>query len=162
MARPLKVDRAKAAAFVLALTLLTGSGCALIQAAIPVGDAQVGTASWYGGKFIGRRTASGEGFNANAMTAAHRWYPFGTQVRVTNLSNGRSVVVRVNDRGPFIPTRIIDVSAAAANALGFKGRGTARVRVQRLGGGGSSWSGPSWHWPDWHLPRWRWPSWARW
>jgi rare lipoprotein A len=92
----------------------------------------VGLASFYGSELHGRKTASGERFNKNALTAAHRAYPFGTTLRVTNLSNNRSVVVRVNDRGPFVRKRIIDVSYAAARSIGMVGRGVARVRVSRL------------------------------
>ncbi len=79
------------------------------------------------------RTASGEQANPNAITAAHKTLPFGTQVHVTNLHNGRSVVVRVNDRGPFIGGRIIDVTRAAASKLGFVSQGTARVRIRADG-----------------------------
>lgn len=89
---------------------------------------QRGTAAYYGGKFHGRKTASGERFDKNAMTAAHRKLPFGTIVRVTNLANGRSVEVRINDRGPF-GRGIIDVSEAAAKKLGMIRRGVARVRL---------------------------------
>lgn len=92
---------------------------------------QTGVASFYGVGHHGRRTASGERFNQNAMTAAHRSLAFGTRVRVTNLANGRSTVLRINDRGPFIRGRIIDVSTAAARTLGFERAGTARVRVER-------------------------------
>lgn len=92
-----------------------------------------GIASWYGPGFHGRRTASGERFNQNALTAAHRSLPFGTQVRVTNLNNGRSVVVRINDRGPFSRGRIVDLSAGAARAIGLKSNGTAPVHIQVLG-----------------------------
>jgi rare lipoprotein A len=94
--------------------------------------AQTGMASYYGPKFHGKRTASGERFNQNAMTAAHRTAPFGSQIRVTNLASGKSVVVRVNDRGPFIRGRIVDVSTVAARQLGLVQRGVGRVRVQRL------------------------------
>lgn len=91
-----------------------------------------GLASWYGPGFDGRKSASGEIFNQNALTAAHRKLPFGTQVRVTNLNNGRSVVVRINDRGPFIGGRVIDLSTAAAKALGMMQTGVARVRLDVL------------------------------
>jgi len=90
----------------------------------------VGVASWYGNPYHGRRTASGEIFDMASATAAHRTLPFGTQVKVTNLENGRSIVLRINDRGPFVRHRIIDVSKGAAEALGFVQQGTARVRVQ--------------------------------
>jgi rare lipoprotein A len=89
-----------------------------------------GMASYYAKKFHGRKTASGERFNMRKFTAAHRTLPFGTRVRVTNLSNGKSVVVRVNDRGPFKRGRIIDVSYAAAKAIGMVRAGTARVRIE--------------------------------
>lgn len=89
-----------------------------------------GIASWYGPGLHGRRSASGERFNQHAMTAAHRSLPFGTQVRVTNLKNGRSVVVRINDRGPFTRNRVIDLSAAAARILRMKRSGTAPVQVE--------------------------------
>ena len=91
-----------------------------------------GNASFYGGKFHGRKTASGAIFNKHAMTAAHRNLPFGTRVRVTHVHNGRSVVVTINDRGPFIKSRIIDVSRAAAEQLGMVQQGVARVRLERL------------------------------
>ena len=91
---------------------------------------EVGMASWYGQPFHGRKTASGERFDMNAMTAAHRTLPFGAWVRVTNLDNGRQVVLRVNDRGPFSKNRIIDVSKRAAESLGFRRKGTTKVRVQ--------------------------------
>ena len=88
-----------------------------------------GSASYYAAKFHGRRTASGETFNNNAMTAAHRTLPFGTLVRVTNPSTGASVVVRINDRGPFTKGRMIDVSRAAAQELGLIARGHAMVEL---------------------------------
>lgn len=93
---------------------------------------EVGIASWYGPKFHGRRTANGERFDQNALTAAHRTLPMPSMVRVTNLGNGRSVDLRINDRGPFSDNRIIDVSKKAAELLGFRRDGTARVRVQIL------------------------------
>jgi rare lipoprotein A len=92
-----------------------------------------GMASWYGPGFHGNRSASGEIFNQNAMTAAHRNLPFGTQVRVTNLNTGIAVVVRINDRGPFSRGRVIDLSAAAARAIGMIGSGVAPVTVEVLG-----------------------------
>ena len=92
-----------------------------------------GRASWYGHKFHGRRTANGEIFDSNALTAAHPSLPFGTKVRVTNLRNGHSVIVRINDRGPFVKGRIIDVSAAAARVLNMVNSGTARVQLDILG-----------------------------
>ncbi len=92
----------------------------------------VGIASFYGAKFEGRRTASGEVFKTTEMTAAHRTLPFGTQLRVTNLRNGKSVVVRVNDRGPHIRGRIIDLSKAAAKKIGITRTGIARVKLEVL------------------------------
>jgi len=91
-----------------------------------------GLASWYGPGFAGRRTASGEVFDPGQLTAAHRSLPFGTRVRVTNLDNGRSVEVRINDRGPFKPDRVIDLSRAAAEAVDMLRSGIARVRVDPL------------------------------
>ncbi|WP_251834828.1 septal ring lytic transglycosylase RlpA family protein [Serpens gallinarum] len=91
-----------------------------------------GKASWYGKRFHGKKTASGEPFNQHALTAAHRSLPFGTLVRVTNLANKRSVVVRINDRGPYVGSRVIDVSRKAAEKLGMLDRGVAPVRLQRL------------------------------
>jgi rare lipoprotein A (peptidoglycan hydrolase) len=91
---------------------------------------ETGVASWYGGKFHGRLTANGEIYDMNALTAAHRTLPFGTVVRVTNLTNGRSIRLRINDRGPFVKGRIIDVSRRAAEELGFIVNGITRVRVE--------------------------------
>lgn len=91
-----------------------------------------GIASWYGPGFHGRRTANGERYNQHGLTAAHRYLPFGTKVRVTNLNNNRSVTVRINDRGPFVRGRIIDLSAGAANVIGLFGSGTAPVSIQIL------------------------------
>jgi len=90
---------------------------------------QVGVASYYAAKFENRKTAAGERFKADGMTAAHRTLPLGTMVRVTNLNNHRSVVVRINDRGPFSRGRIIDLSPAAARALGIRDQGLMRVRI---------------------------------
>jgi peptidoglycan lytic transglycosylase len=90
---------------------------------------EVGTASWYGSYFEGRLTASGEPYNMYDLTAAHPTLPLGTLVRVTNLRNGRSVIVRINDRGPVVPGRIIDVSYSTAKVLKFKAKGLQRVRL---------------------------------
>jgi len=90
-----------------------------------------GMASWYGEKFHGRRTASGEPFDMNALTAAHKTLPFGTQVRVRHARTGREVVVRINDRGPHVRGRIIDLSRAAAAAIGLVQTGVAPVVVLR-------------------------------
>lgn len=91
-----------------------------------------GQASWYGPGFHGRLTANGERYNQNAMTAAHPSLKFGTRVKVTNLNNGRSVVVRINDRGPFVGGRVIDLSAAAARSLNMINSGVAPVKVTIL------------------------------
>lgn len=91
-----------------------------------------GIASWYGRKFHGRRTASGEVYNMHARTAAHRSLPFGTLVRVTNLQNGRQSIVRINDRGPFVAGREIDLSYGTASDLGMVGTGLAKVRMEIL------------------------------
>ncbi len=93
---------------------------------------ETGTASWYGGELQGRKTASGEIFDMYGMTAAHRTLPFGTVLRVTNLENSRSITVKVNDRGPFVRDRAIDVSYGAARELGFVSQGTATVRFEAV------------------------------
>ena len=97
------------------------------------GNVLTGTASWYGPDFHGRSTSNGEVFNMYDLTAAHKTLPFGTRVMVTNLLNGKSVQVRINDRGPFISGRIIDLSYAAARLLEMIGPGTAEVRLEVLG-----------------------------
>jgi rare lipoprotein A len=96
------------------------------------GYEQTGVISYYGEEFQGRKTASGERFDKNAFTAAHKTLPFHTKIRVTNLDNGKSVVVEVNDRGPYAHGRILDVSVAAAKALGLIGKGTARAKITVL------------------------------
>jgi len=90
---------------------------------------QIGTASWYGDYFQGKPTASGEPYNMYDLTAAHPTLPLGSLVRVTNLRNGRTIVVRINDRGPVVPGRIIDLSYSTARALQFKAQGLQRVRL---------------------------------
>lgn len=97
------------------------------------GFRQRGIASWYGRKFHGRKTSNGEVYDMYAMTAAHKTLPLGVHVRVTHLENGRSINVRVNDRGPFVAGRIIDLSYSAAKKLGIVDAGTAKVQVQALG-----------------------------
>ena len=94
--------------------------------------AQSGPASYYGKRFHGRTTANGERFNMNSMTAAHRTLPFGTKVKVTNRNNGKSVVVRINDRGPFHGKRIIDLSQGAASQIGMIRSGVANVSLDVL------------------------------
>lgn len=90
---------------------------------------QFGRASWYGHALQGMPTATGEAYDMNAMTCAHRTLPLGSLIRVTNLRNHRSLVLRVNDRGPMVETRVVDLSYAAAKRLGFSGRGIAKVRI---------------------------------
>lgn len=97
-------------------------------------QSQMGIASYYGERFHGRKTANGERFNKNELTAAHRSYPFGTVLQVTNLRNNKTVTVRVNDRGPYVGGRIIDLSKRAARDLGFVGNGVAHVEIEVLGG----------------------------
>lgn len=121
----------------LAVVLLVGAtlaGCSPHgRAAMRPGRAEwVAVASWYGPKFHGRPTASGEVYDMNGLTAAHRSLPFGTRLRVTLPASGRSVVVEVNDRGPFIRGRDLDLSYGAARAIGLLEQGVARVHVQRL------------------------------
>jgi rare lipoprotein A len=95
---------------------------------------QVGKASWYGRRFQGHRTASGEAFDLNMLTCAHRTLPIGTLLRVTNLTNRRSIMVRVNDRGPVPTGVIVDLSFAAARSLGFNRKGSTHVRLDRVDG----------------------------
>jgi len=106
----------------------------------PLGSAygydEVGIASWYGPKFHGKLTASGETYNMHAMTAAHKTLPLGTMVKVKHLGNGKEVTLKINDRGPFVGKRIIDLSNKAAHAIGMVGTGTAKVRVTALTGKG--------------------------
>jgi rare lipoprotein A len=120
----------------LAVVGLLASGCASKRTASGPSDAAVreerGQASWYGHPYHGRTTASGEVYDMNDLTAAHRTLPFGTRVEVTNLDNGRSVVVRINDRGPFKKGRIIDLSRSAARKLDMIEAGVVPVRVVLL------------------------------
>jgi len=124
-------------AAILLLTLM--AGCARVSLPVPqfappapvptAGWVEEGIASWYGEPFHGRRTASGEVYDMEAMTAAHRTLPFGTVVQVQNLTNGRATTLRINDRGPFIAGRTLDVSRRAARELELIGPGTARIRM---------------------------------
>lgn len=126
------------AGFVLLAWLVCGAaGCGRRSARVPTppapartGATETGVASWYGVPYHGRRAASGEIYDMEKLTAAHRSLPFETWVEVTNLSNGRSVGVRINDRGPFVRGRIIDLSQAAARDIGMLGPGTARVQLR--------------------------------
>jgi rare lipoprotein A len=119
----------------LAATLLVLGGCSLVTRPTPpppfpeTGEVETGMASWYGPGFHGRTTANGETYDQEAMTAAHKTLAFNTVVRVDNLDNGRSIRVRINDRGPFVDGRIIDLSRRAARELDMIGAGIARVRV---------------------------------
>jgi rare lipoprotein A len=120
-------DTCRKHAFLLALAAFGAT--AILPMTEASAASQCGRASWYKS---GTRTASGERMNAGALAAAHRTLPFGTRVRVDNLANGRSVVVRINDRGPFIKGRVIDVTRAAALQLGMVGTGVASVRLTVL------------------------------
>ena len=115
---------------------LTALACGSMHRARPDGSARGGSASglasWYGADFQGRKTASGEAFNRRELTAAHRSWPFGTVVQVIHRETGRSVVVRINDRGPFVPNRIIDLSEAAARQIGVAGEGVVPVELRVL------------------------------
>ena len=113
----------------IAIVLAGLSACALIGDGGTANFTQTGLASWYGKAQQGRKTASGERFDKDAMTAAHPTLAFNTVVRVTSLDNGRTVKVRINDRGPFVRGRIIDLSAAAAERLGIRQNGVGRVRI---------------------------------
>jgi rare lipoprotein A len=110
---------------------------------------QEGKASWYGHRFQGHRTASGEAFDLNMLTCAHRTLPIGTLLRVTNLGNKRAIMVRVNDRGPLEPGLILDLSYAAARSLGFNGKGMARVRLEKVEGAETA----QLNWPELGLPQ---------
>jgi rare lipoprotein A len=118
-----------------AVVLLLGAvqGCAVLDLLSP--SRQRGLASWYGPGFYGETTAGGTVYTGGAMTAAHPRFPFGTRVRVTNLENGRRVVVVIDDRGPFVRGRIIDLSEAAAAQLGMLAAGVVRVRLKVLAWG---------------------------
>lgn len=142
LGRAVPMNRTMSSRPVLLLILLLGltPACAATRpATVPVAEErlafeQEGLASYYGKEHHGRRTASGAVFDAGRLTAAHRTLPFGTLVRVTNLDNGRHVVVTVTDRGPFRRERVIDVSRRAAKDLGFLRAGTARVRLEAVSG----------------------------
>ena len=134
--RAQETSRRWARAILLLCLVVGASGCRrqpkVAQPPLPppIGEPEVGLASWYGNPYHGRSTASGETYNMNAMTAAHRTLPFQTWVRVVNLENQMATTVRINDRGPFIEGRIIDLSRAAAEAIEMLGAGTALVRLE--------------------------------
>jgi len=111
-------------------------GCASSSSSSPRGSrsSESGVASYYAHKYHGRMTASGERFDMNALTAAHKTLPFGTKVKVTNLENGKSVTVRITDRGPFVKGRVIDLSLAAAKKIDMVKAGVAQVEIRRVGG----------------------------
>ena len=125
-----KVTLQIAGLFLLSATALSPSFAHAEPGSNPGRVVQSGQASWYGPGFHGRKTASGETFNTNELTAAHRTLPFGTKVRVINKRTGKSVVVRINDRGPFAHGRVIDLSRASAQAIGISG--TASVELAQL------------------------------
>ncbi len=117
---------------ILGFGFLVLSGCRPKIDYFPGGSVQTGIASWYGEEFHGRVTSSREIYDMNDLTAAHNTLPFGSMVMVTNLNNGQSVIVRINDRGPFVKNRVIDLSYAAARAIDMIGPGTAPVRIEVL------------------------------
>lgn len=124
--------RVKPIFFALSVVALAGSGCGQGPRPDQTLGVETGAASYYASKFHGRTTASGEVYDETALTAAHRTLPFGTRVRVTHLATGKEVVVRINDRGPFIKGRIIDLSRRGARELNMLREGVARVRVEVL------------------------------
>ena len=139
-------------AFFVGVALLVAQGCSMVSEPMsstviskpdtvnipsaaptaPVRPVRMGQASWYGPGFSGKKTASGDVFDEEKFTAAHKTIPLGSRAKVTNLANGKSVEVEINDRGPFVEGRIIDLSQAAAQALGIIDRGTAKVRIDVL------------------------------
>jgi hypothetical protein len=129
------VTRARCGLLIAAALLSSACGGGRPRAApeaprVVVGDHETGYASWYGPDYHGNRTASGERYNMFELTAAHPTWPFGTMVKVVNLENNRSVVVRINDRGPFAEGRIIDLSYKAAREIEFSRSGTVKVRIE--------------------------------
>lgn len=137
----MKVQRG-AAKLLFCLLALMLAGCGAHRHPQPTAvPTQEGVASWYGARSRGSRTASGERFDPEELTAAHRTLPLGSHVRVTNLDNGRAVCVRINDRGPFVRGRSVDLSRAAAERLGMVHRGTARVRIEVLDAPEHGWVG---------------------
>jgi rare lipoprotein A len=122
--------RATVVAALCGMALLLAGWIPALAGSWPPNGAKIGNASWYGHEFARRRTASGERFNPHDFTGAHRTLPLGAKVRVTNLRNGRSVLVTINDRGPFRTRREIDLSLGAAKALGMVETGVARVMIE--------------------------------
>jgi rare lipoprotein A len=132
MASPLLSTATRLICLCTAVLLLFVSSPTTADEQSPESSELTGYASWYGGKFQGRLTASGEVFDTNELTAAHRTLPFGSIVRVTNHHNGNEVIVRINDRGPFVDGRVIDLSRAAADILGITAAGIAPVSLEVL------------------------------
>ncbi len=129
---PRPVRRAALAVTAACAAVVALGGCAATRPQASAPASETGVASYYSAAFHNGRTASGERYSKYEMTAAHRTLPFGTRVRVTNLDNGRHVVVRINDRGPFVKGRVIDLSYAAARKLHMVRAGTAHVRIDPL------------------------------
>jgi len=117
------------ASSLIALTLLVSVD---VQARVAPGQSQTGVASYYHDRFQGRKTASGVRYNKNVLTAAHKTLPLGSKVKVTDTRSGRSVVVKINDRGPYVKGRVIDLSRAAAKEIGLTKKGVAKVKVEVL------------------------------
>ena len=128
--RRLQIRRAVALLVLLTLAVACGGKKAPSTVKPPKRYVEEGIASWYGKKYHGRTTANGERFDMRALTAAHRTLPFGTVVKVTNLENGRTVEVRINDRGPFVKGRVIDLAKGAAKKLDMIQAGVVRVRLE--------------------------------
>jgi rare lipoprotein A len=141
----MRIEPRRSGTLALAIALIIGYGMTLTEAQTPpsssappaagapvgaVGETQTGLAAYYSRRLQGGRTASGERFNNGALTTAHQTLPFGTRARVTNLKNNKSVVLRVNDRGPTQPNRVVDVSRAAAERLGFVRAGLTEVKIE--------------------------------
>lgn len=141
-----RVIRSWVSVFIL-IALLAGCSAVRNAGETNIGDVQFGIASWYGKKFHGRITTSGEKYDMYKLTAAHRTLPFGTLVRVTNVKNGKSVIVKINDRGPWILDRVIDLSYAAAEKIGMVEDGVTRVRLDIIDeqSGMASWYGQRFH-----------------
>jgi len=144
----MKIHRTHGIAIILLAAIVAASACVrrVVPAALtPAPDGVwTGIASWYGPGFDGKTTSNGDVYDMRAMTAAHKTLPFDTLVRVTNLTNGKSAVVRINDRGPFVEGRIIDLSQAAAEAVDMIEPGTVPVRLEPLAGVSFSADSPRW------------------
>lgn len=127
------LNNSKCYILTILFSLVIGLGQTLYaQNSTEKNKSQTGEASWYGSRYHGRATSSGEPYNKHDMTAAHKTLPFGTKVKVTNLDNNETVIVRINDRGPFVGDRIIDLSEAAARELKFHAQGIGNVKIEVL------------------------------